>query len=299
MPAALAVLLLLTVVEQVWFPRQVGRGPRQVDTTLEAVTGPPPDAGAVVIEADPEPFVPPVGELSAPEDALAKVRDDTFFREDDLPAWTQTWLTIRSGSVASFMQADAARVTFSELFGQPRSFRGRLVRFRGTLHRLERLRAPANHYDLDHYWQGWLEPADGPATPIVVQFLRLPAGLPTGLKIHEQVEVVGYFFKRYAYSASDTIRVAPLVMALEPVWEPAPPLPPGGSWLGTLAVVTGAALVVAVAVGMRLAAGGRRRPAPSPPLDLDAHLAGVPLTRPEAALVALARQAEAAETPHP
>ena len=292
MPAALALLLLLTVVEQVWFPRRQPPGPRQVDTTLESIAGPPPEAGAVVIERDQEPFITPVGELSAPADELAKVRDDTFFREDDMPAWTQTWLTIRSGSVESFLRADATRITFSELFGQPRSFRGRLVRFRGTLHRLERLEAPANHYDIEHYWQGWLEPADGPATPIVVQFLRLPAGMPTGMKIHEQVDVVGYFFKRYAYAARDTIRVAPLVMALEPVWEPLPPVTPGGSWLGTAALATGAALVIAVALGMRLANGGRRARPVEEPVDLDARLAGVRLTPPEAALVALAREAD-------
>lgn len=292
MPVALVVLLLLTVVEQVWFPRRPAARPRQIDTTLESIAGPRPEADAVVIAREAEPFIAPVGELSAPADELAKVRDDTFFREDDLPAWTQTWLTIRSGSIESFLRANAARITFSELFGQPRSFRGRLVRFRGTLHRLERLKAPANHYDIEHYWQGWLEPADGPATPIVVQFLRLPAGMPTGMKIHEQVEVIGYFFKRYAYSASDTIRVAPLVMSLEPVWEPLPPVAPGGSWLGTAALATGAALVVAVALGMRLANAGRTVRPSAEPVDLDAHLAGVRLTPPEAALVALARQAD-------
>jgi hypothetical protein len=64
-----------------------------------------------------------------------------------------------------------------------------LVRFRGTLHRLEKMVAPANEYDIKDYWQGWLEPEGGPVSPIVVYFLRLPDGMPHGMKISEQVDV--------------------------------------------------------------------------------------------------------------
>jgi hypothetical protein len=76
-------------------------------------------------------------------------------------------------------KAAAPRVSFAELFGQPRSFRGRLVRMKGVFHRAEELTAPANSYGIDRYWQGWLEPAGGPVSPVVVQFLKLPEGMPT------------------------------------------------------------------------------------------------------------------------
>jgi hypothetical protein len=162
-------------------------------------------------------------------------------------------------------------VSFAELFGQPRSFRGRLVRIKGVFHRVEELKAPENHYGIDRYWQGWLEPAGGPASPIVVQFLHLPEGMPAGMKVHEPVDVTGYFFKRYAYNAADTIRVAPLLMALEPAWKPLPPVAPGGTSLGTVAIVTMAALVAATLIGMRWAGWSERRAAHAP-LDLDASL---------------------------
>jgi hypothetical protein len=139
------------------------------------------------------------------------------------------------------------------LHGHPcrlRLFR-RLERHMALQH-LEKLRAPDNNYSIDDYWQGWLEPAGGPVSPLVVQFLHLPEGMPVGMKVHEPVDVTGYFFKRYAYNAADTIRVAPLLMALEPAWKPLPPVTPGGTSLGTWAIVTMSALVAATLLGMAI-----------------------------------------------
>jgi hypothetical protein len=214
MPAALALLLGLTVIERIWFPLKRQRPAPAIDTSLEAVRGRPPAGDEVVIEPEPEPFVAEADDLSADLRALGAVRDDTFFREADTDAWLQTWNTLMATGRETLAKAPAARVSFAELFGQPRSFRGRLVRMKGVFHRVEELTAPANSYSIDRYWQGWLEPAGGPVSPVVVQFLQVPEGMPTGLKIHEPVEVTGYFFKRYAYNAADTIRVAPLVMSL-------------------------------------------------------------------------------------
>lgn len=274
MPPALVAFLALGWIEQTWFPR---RGPpveKQVDTRLQAVRGEPPAGDAVLIEAEPEPFTPVAEGLSASADALAKVRDDAFFRRDEEPAWIQTWLTLRSADPQA-VRAAAKPVSFTELFGQPLSFRGRPVRFKGTLRRLEQLRPPANDHDLEHYWQGWLEPAVGPPSPIVVQFLRLPPGMPVGLKIDEPVDIAGYFFKRYAYKATDTIRRAPLVMAIEPLWTPRPPVEPGGTSLGTVAVVSMATLVAATALAMLLGNRGRRAARAEPAENLDDALAGV------------------------
>ncbi len=276
MPPAILAVLVLGWIERTWFPRPRPPVPQQVDTSLEAVRGPQLAGDAVLIEPDPEPFTPAAGSLSASVDALAKIRDDAFFRKDEEPAWLETFNTLRASDNAA-LRRTAAPVSFTELFGQPRTFRGRPIRFKGELRRLEKVAAPANDAGVGEYWQGWLEPADGPASPIVVHFLRVPEGMPTGLKIAEPVEVAGYFFKRYAYAASDTIRRAPLVIALEPFWTPRPPLAPGGTSLGTVAVVTLAAVVAATMLALRLANGGptrRRRP---DPVDLTTALADVEL----------------------
>ena len=297
MPVALAVLAGLTVVEQIWFKRATPATARQVDTSLEAVRGPHPSGETVLIEPEPEPAPITADELSADPGALARVRDDTFFREADLDAWLQTWITLRDAGAAGLAKTRPPRVSFGELFGQPRSFRGRLVRFRGTLHRVEHLSAPQNNYNIEGYWQGWLEPAGGPASPIVVHFLELPPGMPTGMKISEPVDVTGYFFKRYAYNAADTIRVAPLVMAIAPAWKPVAPVSPGGTSLGTWALVTMTGLVAATVAGMWLAnRDAGRRPVPAP-VDLATALGEFEQFSTSEALRRLAGEAESAESP--
>jgi hypothetical protein len=276
MPWALAVLLLLTWVERSWFPRGESRPAPPVDTRLEAVRPPAPGGDEVIVEAEPElqEPEPEPGVLGAPATMLAQVRDDTFFRAGDTDAWLQTLLTIRDAGPGGPRRAAAQSVSFSELFGQPRSFRGRLVRMRGTLHRLERLDAPQNHYGIDHYWQGWLEPAGGPASPVVVHCLQLPEGMPSGMKIDEPVEITGYFLKRYAYAAADDVRVAPLVLALEPVRRPPPAAATGASSLGTVALVSMAALIAATVLGIRLSGRQAGRRGPAPAVDLADALAG-------------------------
>lgn len=206
MPPAVALILIASWVEQTWFRQPAPPAPPQIDTRLVDPLADAAVPDAVLIPQDPEPFVADdTAELAATPAALDRVRDDTVFREADRDAWFQIWKRLRDTGPPP---AEAARrVSFSELFGQPRSFRGRPVALTGTLRRLERVTAPHNDYGIDGYWQGWLEPEGGPASPIVVYFLEIPDGMPTGLAIAERVDVVGYFFKRWAYAAKDTVRL--------------------------------------------------------------------------------------------
>ncbi len=275
----IAALLLLTLgwIERAWLPKPKAGGP-EIDTRLESVAGRPAVDDEIVIEREAEPLDDgPVAELSASRESLARVRDATFFRQADEDAWFQTWNTLRDGGAATLRVASPTRVGFRELFGQPRSFRGRLVAMRGTFHRLEEVRAPANDYGIEGYWQGWLEPEGGPASPVVVQSLRVPAAMKTGMAIDEPVEVVGYFFKNYAYAAADTVRVAPVIMTLEPVRVPRP-VPASGSGLGSAFVTitmaaTVLALVAAAWLGSRSPPASRGATSPTDPVNLDHVLA--------------------------
>ena len=304
MPAGLVLMLVLGWVERTWFPRgESDRRPSQVDTRLEAVNGPRPRGDELVIEPDPEPFDDhPAALLSASPESLSHVRDATFFRESDNDAWLQTWNTLRETGVAALLRAHPPEVSFSELFGQPRSFRGRLVRMQGTFHRLEKVGAPANNYSINDYWQGWMEPLGGPASPVVVQSLRIPEGMPSGMQIDEPVEIIGYFFKNYAYNATDAIRIAPLIMTLEPIWKPKPvaaesPLGPSG---GVTLVVLATMAVLVAATWLGVSRGGRPvagRTA-TDPAGLDESLANLKLFSVEESLRELASDRDAAaETP--
>ena len=261
MPAGLLLLALLGWVERTWFPRRVPAATPQVDTRLEAVAGPAPRGDEVLIEREPERSdAAPGPELAASRNSLARVRDATVFRDADNDAWFEVWRTLREGGRSGIERARPSEVTFRELFGQPRSFRGLPVRMKGTLHRAERLAAPRNDYGVDQYWQCWMEPAGGPPSPVVVQCLSLPEGMPTGMEIDEPVEVAGYFFKNFAYNAADAIRVAPVIMTVEPAWKPVA-APPRSGLAGPGGVTLVVAAAVAALVGATLLGGmaGRRR----------------------------------------
>jgi len=271
MPVAAGLLLGLGWIERTWFSPPAAPGPVDVDTRLATVAGSPPGGGALVIESESVPIdAAPAAVLSAPRESLERVRDATFFRAAEEEAWFQTWKSLRQAGLPELRRAAPRQVAFRELFGQPRSFRGRLVAMRGTLHRLEELVAPPNSSAIDRYWQGWLEPEGGPSAPVVIQCLRLPAGMPSGMSIDEPVEVIGYFFKNYAYAASDTIRVAPVIMTAEPIRRPRPTVPGavgiGSTLITTLLAVTLLSLIAVSWVGTR---PPRRTPATAVPADLD------------------------------
>lgn len=294
MPPAVAFILIATWVEQTWFRKPAPPPPPQVDTRLADRLANAAVPDAVLIEQDPEPFVAEEGAgLAATAAALDRVRDDTVFREGDRDAWFEIWKTLRDDGPPP-PQA-ARQVSFSELFGQPRSFRGRPVALAGTLRRLEQVDAPANDYGIDDYWQGWLEPEGGPASPVVVYFLDIPAGMPTGFAIAERVDVTGYFFKRWAYAAKDTVRLAPLVMAVAPRWSPRPPARPAIDFVAALTTGTILLVMLVTLIGIWFARRGALPRVPSA-ADFEQALAGGEIVSTEEALRRLADEERTRES---
>jgi hypothetical protein len=272
-------ILILAALEWMGRPDRPAVGPASnppIDTRIEAVAGPPPEPGTVVIE----PSVPFVSEEQGPLAAsavnLGRVRDAAFFRRADHAAWQEVAATVRSQAASGQPRPTPAEVSFGELMGMPRSFRGRPVRIRGTLRRLEELAPPADAIGMERYWQGWLEPADGAAAPVVVHLFALPSGMPVGMAIHEPVTVEGYFLKTMAYRAADGVRVAPLILAAEPVHRTPPASQTAGS-LWTLSLrflAAGTMLGVVAALGLGFLAAGRGRRRSATPPDLGVTLAG-------------------------
>ena len=224
MPPAIVFILIAAWVERAWFQLPPEPPAPQIDTRLVNPLINESEPDVVLMKQDSEPVE--VGSdvsLAASPMALSQVQDDTVFRSSDRMAWFEIWETLQKNGAPT--SGKAQRVSFSQVYGQPKSFRGRPVRIDGTLRRLEYVEAPANELGIDGYWQGWLEPADGPASPVVVYFLEIPPNIPQGLAIFEPIGVRGFFFKRWAYSAQDTVRLAPLIMAAAPDWSPPPPKP--------------------------------------------------------------------------
>ncbi len=263
MPPAVVVVIVLEVWLSPLWERPTAPPEAQVDTRLEVVMGPLPTNGAVVILSDDElPDDADAVALGASPEALARVRDATFFSSRDREAWVETFGTLEGSAIRPAL--NPKEVSFTEVFSQPRAFRGQPVRMRGTLRRLEKIPAWKNDSGIDQYWQGWLEPTGGPASPVVVHFRRLPEGMPEGLRIAEPVVVSGFFLKNMAYQAADGVRLAPLVLSSEPVRsrQASAPQSPAGSWgrsIGALGVVTMLALVSATWVAYQFFGRGRLR----------------------------------------
>lgn len=288
MPPALAAVLLLGWLERVWNTPAGIPASARVDTRV-ADQGPSLGPGDVHVDQvnGPEPSTQPAEPLSASTELLAAVKDEAFFRSEELPAWIQTLLTLRS-SDRKALQAAAQPVVFGELFGQPRSFRGRPVRFTGRLRRLEERRAPANDYGFTRYFEAWVEPDDGSSSPIVVHALEVPAGLDPR-RVRTPIAVEGYFFKNLAYRATDQLRRAPLVLAA--TLHVRPPPPPtlvayhGGWILGyTLLAIAAASVALVVGFGFGLIGPGERHRPVENDSDLEATLAGADIVSPAEAL---------------
>ena len=264
MPPALVLLLVAGQVERVLFAPP-GAGPAgDVDTVLARAPVTRTIDDALTIEApafdpaeegsdEPSPAADGAAETAAPRAALQRVRDDTVFRSDDAPAWFAIWARLAEEQAGARPPPPARRVSFAQIFEQPDSFRGRRVRFEGTIRRLQEVASPANEAGIERTWQAWVEPAGGPPTPIVVYFLALPEGVPTGMRVDVPVIVEGVFFKRWAYQASDAIRLAPLVMAVSPRLAPRIESGRGTSPLVGWALVSIVCLVALTAAALRLA----------------------------------------------
>ncbi|HTN77742.1 MAG TPA: hypothetical protein VL096_20935 [Pirellulaceae bacterium] len=161
--------------------------------------------------------------------ALAAIKDDTVHRPAETDAWFRLFDVLNTTPAAELQSLPAQSVTYVQLFKQPNDYRGKLVRIRGRVRQAAKFTPPKNAYDIQQQYILWLHPEGGGDAPVVVYALEMPAGfpsldepnLPNGYtKLREDVEVTGYFFKRYAYRAQDGVNTAPLILTKMPVWIP-------------------------------------------------------------------------------
>lgn len=178
---------------------------------------------------------------------LAAIRDDTTFRYQEQGAWFNLLGVLKKTDAATLRKASTGRASFAQLFKQSDDYRGELVTLVGTIRRTEPMTAPKNDQGIQRYHRLVLQPADNRTSPIVIYCLALSEAFPTGMEISQEVELTGFFFKRWAYKARDSLRTTPIVLARTVDWHRAEPL--GGSAptdAVSLALMFGVAAVFAV-----------------------------------------------------
>jgi len=258
-----------------WLDRLVARpgagGGNAADGPIDTrLTPTQPDDGAlVVVPPDPKPEPPspkPEAGLLAGVNSgyLDAVRDDMQWRAQEQDAWYHLLAILEKTDASTLEKASVGRVTFAQLFNQSAAYRGKVVNLKGVVRRAHLLKEKKNAYGIESFHELWLQPADNRNFPIVVHALRLPEGFPTGMKVEADVELTGFYLKRWAYEAGDTLRTAPVVLCQTVRWIKRPdarPEPVRG-WPAVIAIV--AAVVASGAIAGFLYARTRRRPLPEP-----------------------------------
>jgi hypothetical protein len=124
---------------------------------------------------------------------------------------------LQRGMNDDFSQApDPALVTTHQLERSFNSYRGRWIRFRGSVRRVESVHRPHPLVDRDHYWVVWLKGADGSSQPVAVYTVhRLAVQLQKELENGQnpEVEIIALAGKRLAYASQSGVQVAPALFA--------------------------------------------------------------------------------------
>lgn len=184
---------------------------------------------------------------------LAGVRDDTMFRSSEADAFFHLLGVLNDTSEATLEKSSIGAVSFTQLFAQPKEFRGDLVTLEGTVLRALPKTAAKNEYGISDFYMLVIEPSDR-AYGIIIHALELPPGFPTGQKLHEPVTITGFFYKRWAHLSEDKeIMTWPLLLSKTVRWHPVAADAPVAdadmkNLAGGLAIAVLASLVIVVFV---------------------------------------------------
>ncbi|MCM2373151.1 hypothetical protein [Aporhodopirellula aestuarii] len=176
--------------------------------------------------------------LAVQQRLIESAKDGTVWRAADGPALLTTLAMHRvdGGRLESLMRyrpvATVAGVL--PLLQQPEVYRGRSLIGRGELVRIEKVAAPENPYQLQHYWNLWLMPLDASRRPWLVIVADLPKEFDGLVSDSDQgspdaepeavkqsfsitsprpiVEVHGEFVKRLSYQSEAGAELTPVIV---------------------------------------------------------------------------------------
>lgn len=165
---------------------------------------------------------------------LEVVKDNSpvFSKEKRLAM--KIWNKLNAMTVDEIEKASLGKVLFAQYFKQPESYRGSVIRIRGTIRRVVRQEIPQAlvkstenpqcaeepdfGYDFDHYYELWIQPDDNPAEPVLVNTLEVPPELPIDKDVYIPVVIDGVFFKLYLYEGQDDLYSEPMFYAKSALW---------------------------------------------------------------------------------
>ena len=159
--------------------------------------------------------------------AWAQVKDNCVLRSAETAAWYRCWEQLRSLSPQQLDEAGGP-VNFVQLFSQPAELRGRLITVRGTVRWAYRVASRRPRFGIDGYVVLGLLSREGGDSPIVVYCRELPRGFPAvgaadeagqGGMLDEDVEITGYYFKRWLHRCEAGMNLSPLILGKVTNWH--------------------------------------------------------------------------------
>lgn len=122
------------------------------------------------------------------------------------------------------------RVGVVTVLQQPKAYLNTRVVIGGQLARLSEKNAEPNPYDIQKYWELWLQPDDGSERPVVFYTAAIPPGLAAYagtayIADGPSMVLEGVFIKRLAFQSADGSQLAPVMV--------------GGMYVGDESIVDG------------------------------------------------------------
>lgn len=162
--------------------------------------------------------------------AWEQVEDNSVLLSAETEAWYRCWEQLQSLSDAQRASA-LGPLNFVQLFSQSTELRGRLVKVQGTARWGYLVKSRNPRFGVDSYYVLGLLPHDGSGSPIVIYCRQLPPGFPDivagtasgkGTLLDEDVEVIGYYFKRWLHRSEGGMNLSPLILGELTNWRPTP-----------------------------------------------------------------------------
>jgi len=200
-------------------------------------------------------------------DYMNTVRDDTVFLPDEADAWFHLFDVLRKADPDDIKRTSLGKVGYVQLDQQASDYRGRVVELSGTVRAAKRLEPVVNAFNVESYYQLWLQPERNAPALVVVYARQLPSGFPLGDQLDVQVSLTGIFFKRWTYASQGGVTTAPLVAADTVEWQAPAAKParaqtaeaPVGTSVARAFIIAGLlAFAVVVLLAWRLKAIGKR-----------------------------------------
>jgi hypothetical protein len=227
-------------------------GSQQTAETGQNLNEPPPAPAN-------EKVIPALTDLDPAEAAEAAklfeaVSDRSPVSAIEMPAYWRCLKWAMAQSSPDLFRRAQPDVFYTRLWEQPDKYRGKPFRLRLHVRRVLEHEPVENSVGVTKLYEAWGVTDESKTHPYVVLFSELPAGLPLGSDLYQDVTFAGYFLKTMSYTSADTTRAAPLLIGrIMPLpAETSAPLPSetssGNDWIW-MAVV---AALVAAGIGWRI-----------------------------------------------